>query len=64
MWYDTVPEPISLNAWLNSVLGLFNDTLRAVFYIPVFRFFMMAAVFLSVFSLVAALLRQGRQGKL
>lgn len=50
--------------WLGSVLGLFNMTLNSIMGLPALRLFAGVLVFLTMFSLLAQLLRQGRKGRL
>lgn len=50
--------------WLGSVAGLFDKTLNAAMGLPALRLFAGTLVFLTVFSLLAKLLRQGRKGRL
>ena len=55
---------MTVSMWLLSVLGLFNDTLEAVFGVPILRFFLLWLLFCSVVSLVFLLVRQARRGRL
>ncbi len=50
--------------WLGSVLGLFNMTLNSIMGLPALRLFAGVLVFLTMFSLLAQLIRQGRKGRL
>lgn len=50
--------------WLGSVLGLFDMTLNSIMGFPALRMFAGVLVFLTMFSLLAKLLRQGRKGRL
>lgn len=50
--------------WLGSVLGLFNMTLNGIMGFPALRMFAGVLVFLTMFSLLAKLIRQGRRGQL
>ena len=50
--------------WLSSVLGLFNMTLNRIMGLPALRLFAGVLVFLTMFSLLAKLIRQGRRGRL
>lgn len=63
------PEPSDPNIllymnWLGSVLGLFSMTLDRIMSILVLRMFAGVLVFLTMFSLLAKLLQQGRKGRL
>ena len=50
--------------WLSSVLGLFNMTLNRILGFVPSRLYVGTLVFLTMFSLLAHLIRQGRKGKL
>lgn len=50
--------------WLGSVLGLFDMTLNSIMGFPALRMFAGVLVFLTMFSLLAKLLRQGKKGRL
>ncbi len=50
--------------WLGSVLGLFNMTLNRLLGFVPSRLYVGTLVFLTMFSLLAHLIRQGRKGRL
>ena len=50
--------------WLGSVLSLFNMTLNRILGFVPSRLYVGTLVFLTMFSLLAHLIRQGRKGKL
>ena len=50
--------------WLGSVLSLFNMTLNRIMGLVPSRLYVGTLVFLTMFSLLAHLIRQGRKGKL
>ena len=50
--------------WLGSVLGLFNMTMNEILGFPATEFFTGALVFMTMFSLLAKLIQQGRKGRL
>ena len=50
--------------WLGSVLGLFNMTLNRLLGFVPSRMYVGTLVFLTMFSLLAHLIRQGRKGRL
>lgn len=50
--------------WLGSVLGLFNMTMNEILGFPATEFFTGALIFMTIFSLLAKLIRQGRKGRL
>ncbi len=62
MWYSEFD--VSLSAWLGQVAALFNRTLGAVLSVPVLRLFLVLLLLMALISFLAALLRQGRKGKL
>lgn len=50
--------------WLGSVVGLFNMTMNEIIGFPATEFFSGVLVFMTIFSLLAKLIQQGRKGKL
>ena len=50
--------------WLGSGLGLFNMTLNRLLGFVPSRLYVGTLVFLTMFSLLAHLIRQGRKGRL
>lgn len=50
--------------WLLNVVRLFSDTLEQICAQAVFRLFLGALLFLTLFSLLANMARQGRKGGL
>lgn len=55
---------VELAVFLSNVVNLFNDTLKAIYGISSFRFFMVVAVFLMVVSLLVRMLRIDKKGRL
>lgn len=53
-----------LSSFLGEVIHLFNDTLSAIYGIPVLRFFMTAVLFFVVVSLLSRLVRLSQKGRL
>ena len=50
--------------WLGSVVGLFNMTMNEIMGFPAAEFFTGVLVFITMFSLLAKLIQQGRKGRL
>lgn len=50
--------------WLGSVVGLFNMTMNEIMGFPATEFFVGVTVFMTMFSLLAKLIQQGRKGRL
>lgn len=63
MFFDSIPA-LTLGEFLDSCLDLFSLVLRTVFSEPLMMFFLMIALFLVIFGLLAWLLRRGQNGKL
>ena len=55
---------VELAVFLSNVVNLFNDTLKAIYGISSFRFFMVVGVFLMVVSLLVRMLRIDKKGRL
>lgn len=55
---------VELAVFLSNVVNLFNDTLKAIYGISSFRFFMVVAVFLMVVSLLSRMIRMDKRGRL
>ncbi len=60
--YDFSQNQVSV--FLSKVIDLFNLTLTVAYNEPALRFFMAAALFFVVVSLLARMIRQGRKGRL
>ena len=50
--------------WLGSVAGLFNMTMNEIMGFPATGFFTGVLVFMTMFSLLAKFVQQGRKGRL
>ena len=53
-----------LAVFLSDVIRLFNDTLSAIYGVPILRFFIVAVLFLVVVSLLSRMVRMSQKGRL
>jgi hypothetical protein len=65
-WY-TIDIPITIqttNEFINGVVGIFSETLTAMWNIPIMRFFLASALLAVIYALIMYLMSSAKSGKL